>query len=234
MLNKNVSLGMEKIVIIGGSTGIGNALAEILSENFDVHCFHRSESTSNSNNISHYPFDVLTDDFMDLGEIKSLVYCPGSINLKPFSSLSLEQYKEDMEINVYGFVRALQFYKNKFQEGGSAIGFSTVATMQGMPFHASVAVAKGALNGLVKTLAAEWAPKIRVNAIAPTLTDTPLASKLLRNERLIEKMKERHPLKHIIDPTEIAGLCKFLISDMARGISGQIIPVDSGIVSMKI
>ena len=106
--------------------------------------------------------------------------------------------------------------------------------MQGMPFHASVAVAKGALNGLVKTLAAEWAPKIRVNAIAPTLTDTPLASKLLRNERLIEKMKERHPLKHIIDPTEIAGLCKFLISDMARGISGQIIPVDSGIVSMKI
>ena len=111
--------------------------------------------------------------------------------------------------------------------------FSTVATKLGMPYHASVSASKSAIDGIVKTLGAELAPKIRINAIAPTITKTELASKILRNDKVVENMIERHPLKKILSPEEVSKMAKFLISEDASSISGQIINMDAGIVSFK-
>ena len=112
--------------------------------------------------------------------------------------------------------------------------FSTVAVKMGMPFHASISAAKGAVEGLVRSLGAELAPKVRINAIAPTVTDTQLAEKLLKNERLQENTKDRHPLKGYLDPAEVAELGEFLLSDKSRSMSGQIFEMDYGIVSLKV
>ncbi|MGB0837914.1 MAG: SDR family NAD(P)-dependent oxidoreductase [Flavobacteriaceae bacterium] len=226
-----------KFLIVGGSQGIGLELVNRLSQNNEVIVLSRTASDQWKNsNIEHHFYDVL--DAMTEGPeiqgLKGLVYCPGSINLKPFTSLSMEDFKNDMELNFYGFLKVLQQYVPHIQTGGSVLGFSTVATKQGMPFHSSIAASKSAVNGLIKTLASEYASKIRFNAIAPTLTETGLAQKLLRNERMVEKMQERHPLKRICHPDEIAALAEFLLSENAAGISGQIIDVDNGILHMKL
>jgi NAD(P)-dependent dehydrogenase (short-subunit alcohol dehydrogenase family) len=112
--------------------------------------------------------------------------------------------------------------------------FSTVASKLGMPFHASIATAKSGVEGLVKSLGAELAPTLRINAIAPTVTDTELASKLLRNDRMIENITERHPLKKYLNPEEVAEMASFLLSDKTASISGQIFKMDCGIVSFKL
>ena len=165
-----------------------------------------------------------------------LVYCPGSINLKPINRLSLDDFKNDFEINVLGAVKTIQKYLAVLKNGQqpSIVLFSTVASKLGMPFHASVAASKSAIEGLTKSLGAELAPTIRVNAIAPTVTDTDLASKLLRNERMIENMKDRHPLKKYLQPEEVADMATFLLSDKAAALSGQIFEMDCGIVSFKL
>ena len=160
----------------------------------------------------------------------------GSINLKPISRISLDEFREDFEINVIGAVKVIQKYLPilKKSNNASILLFSTVATKLGMPYHSTVAASKSAIDGLVKTLGAELAPKIRVNAIAPTITKTDLASKLLRNEKVIENMIERHPLKKILMPEEVSKMAKFLISKNASSISGQIFNLDAGIVSFKL
>ena len=144
--------------------------------------------------------------------------------------------EDDFEINVIGAVKAIQHYLPSLKTGNnpSVLLFSSVAAKLGMPFHASIAAAKSAVEGVAKSLGAELAPLIRVNAIAPTVTNTDLASKLLRNERMIENIKERHPLKKYLDPKEVADLATFLISNKASSISGQIFELDCGIVSFKI
>jgi NAD(P)-dependent dehydrogenase (short-subunit alcohol dehydrogenase family) len=165
-----------------------------------------------------------------------LVYCPGSINLKPISRLSLDDFRADFEINVLGAVKSVQKYLPQLKKGEnpSILLFSTVASKLGMPFHASVATSKSGVEGLVKSMGAELAPIIRVNAIAPTVTNTDLASKLLRNERMIENITERHPLKRFLNPEEVAATAAFLLSDNAASFSGQIFEMDCGIVSFKI
>lgn len=190
---------MKKILVIGGSKGIGNAIIKSLVDENLVINISRSAPLLSHTNLTHFSCDILTDDLPEIEAIDSLIYCPGSINLKPISRLKLEDFRNDFEINVIGAVKAIQYYLPLLKNGSkpSILLFSTVAAKLGMPFHASVAAAKSAVEGLTKSLGAELAPLIRVNAIAPTVTDTELASKLLRNERMIENITERHPLKKL-------------------------------------
>jgi 3-oxoacyl-[acyl-carrier protein] reductase len=227
---------MKNIAIIGGSKGIGSALLKKLSSTHNVINISRTAPEISHPNTTHYTCDILTEELPDIEALDSLVYCPGSINLKPISRLSLDDFRADFEINVIGAVKAVQKYLPKLKKGNnpSILLFSTVASKLGMPYHASVAASKSGIEGLVKSLGAELAPTIRVNAIAPTVTDTPLASKLLRNDKIIESIKERHPLQKFLNPEEVANTASFLISDQALSFSGQIFEMDCGIVSFKI
>ncbi len=227
---------MRNILVIGGSKGIGKAIITNLVEENHVYNVSRTSPDFSHNNLTHFSLDILTDELPEIDKIDILIYCPGSINLKPISRLKLEEFRDDFEINVIGAVKTIQKYLPKLKEGNSPniLLFSTVASKLGMPFHASVAAAKSAVEGLTKSLGAELAPTIRVNAIAPTVTDTDLASKLLRNDRMIENITERHPLKKYLQPKEVADLTTFLTSDKAKSISGQIFELDCGIVSFKI
>ena len=227
---------MKKILVIGGSKGIGKAIIASLIEKNNIINLSRTPPSLAHENLTHYNCDILTDELPQLDAVDTLIYCPGSINLKPISRLKLEDFRADFEINVVGAVKAIQQYLPLLKRGNipSILLFSTVASKLGMPYHASVAAAKSGVEGLVKSLGAELAPTIRVNAIAPTVTDTDLASKLLRNERMIDSITERHPLKKFLNPTEVADMAAFLTSDSASSISGQIFQMDCGIVSFKL
>ena len=226
---------MRHILIIGGTKGIGKAIIDLLIEENKITCMSRNVSDYNHENYNHIQLDATLDNFPDLEKIDSLVYCPGSINLKPISTLSIEDFRNDFELNVIGAVKCIKKYLPLLKKGEnpSILLFSTVATKLGMPYHASVSASKSAIDGIVKTLGAELAPKIRINAIAPTITNTELASKILRNEKVLENMIERHPLKKILSASEVAKMAKFLISVDGSSISGQIINMDAGIVSFK-
>ena len=226
---------MRHILIIGGTKGIGKAIIDLLIEENKIICMSRSVSDYNHENYNHIQLDATLDNYPDLEKIDSLVYCPGSINLKPISTLSIEDFRNDFELNVIGAVKSIKKYLPILKKGEkpSILLFSTVATKLGMPYHASVSASKSAIDGIVKTLGAELAPKIRINAIAPTITNTELASKILRNEKVLENMIERHPLKKILSASEVAKMAKFLISEDGSSISGQIINMDAGIVSFK-
>mgnify|MGYP001077548079 CR=1 FL=1 len=226
---------MGNYIIVGGSKGIGKAISSNLRHQHQVINLSRSQPENHSN-ITHHSVDILKDNLPEVDQIDGLIYCPGSINLKPINRLSIDDFKNDFEINVIGAVKAIQHYLPALKKGTnpSIVLFSTVASKLGMPFHASIAASKSAIEGLTKSLGAELAPTIRVNAIAPTVTDTDLASKLLRNDRMIEAMKDRHPLKKYLDPKEVADMAMFLLSDKSLSISGQIFELDCGIVSFKI
>ncbi len=227
---------MKKIIIIGGSRGIGNAVANALLPTHQIINISRSVPAYTHSNLTHYSCDVITSDLPEIEQADGLIYCPGSINLKPFKRLSIEDFKTDFEINVIGAVKAIQTYTPALSKSdfSSIVLFSTVATTLGMPFHASVATAKSAVEGLTKSVAADLAPNIRVNAIAPTITQTDLAAKLLRNERMVENTIQRHPLKKFLAPSEVATMAAYLISDNSKSISGQVFKLDCGIVSLKI
>lgn len=227
---------MKTAIIIGGSKGIGKAILNMLLDTHKVINLSRTVPEQEHSNLQHITFNTLTDTLPEVQAADALIYCPGSINLKPFARLSLDEFREDFEINVLGAIKSIQHYLPALKQSNSPsiLLFSTVATKLGMPFHTSVATAKSALEGLVKSLGAELAPHIRINAIAPSVTDTELASKLLRNEKMVETITERHPLKKILKPQEVAEMAVFLISDKSSSISGQIFPMDNGIVTFKI
>lgn len=227
---------MKTFIIIGGSKGIGKAIAERLLPQHKVINLSRTAPKLSHENLSHHDCDVLKDQLPALEVADGLIYCPGSINLKPISRFSLEEFREDFEINVLGAVKCIQTYLDILKKGKnpSILLFSTVAVKLGMPYHASVATAKAGVEGLVKSLGAEMAPSIRINAIAPTVTDTELASKLLRNDKMIENITDRHPMKKILKPEEVANLAEFLLSEKAASLSGQIFELDCGIVTFKI
>jgi NAD(P)-dependent dehydrogenase (short-subunit alcohol dehydrogenase family) len=226
---------MKNILIIGGTKGIGKAIVDQLVNENIVICMSRNSTEFSHNNYTHTTFDSTVDELPDIEKVDTLIYCPGSINLKPISTLSIDDFRKDFEINVIGAVKAIKKYIPLLKKGlnPSILLFSTVATKLGMPYHASVSASKSAIDGIVKTLGAELAPKIRINAIAPTITKTELASKILRNDKVVENMIERHPLKKILSPEEVSKMAKFLISEDASSISGQIINMDAGIVSFK-
>ena len=227
---------MKTIIIVGGSKGIGKALVEKLLTNCNVINISRTIPEISHSNFTHHNCDVTQDELPEIETADGLVYCPGSINLKPISRLKLDDFRNDFEINVIGAVKTIQKYLPILKKGNkpSVVLFSTVATALGMPYHASVAAAKSAVEGLVKSLGAELAPTIRINAIAPTVTDTDLASKLLRNDKMIDMITERHPLKKFLDPKEVADMAEFLLSPKSSSISGQVFKMDCGIVSFKI
>lgn len=230
---------MEKnILLIGGSTGIGLEIANQLVKENNVIVASRNKGELNDD-IKHLEFDVLKDNIegLDLPEkIHGLVYCPGSINLKPFKMLKHKDFEEEMNLNFLSLIKVVQgvMPKLKEAENASLVFFSTVAVKVGMPFHTSVAAAKGAIEGFAKSLAAEYAPSLRVNVIAPSLTDTPLAEKLLSNDSKKEKMSERHPLKRVGNAKDIANAATFLLSDENSWITGQIIGVDGGLSTLNI
>ena len=227
---------MKNIVIIGGSKGIGNAILKQTIENNKVINISRNLPEISHPNLTNFQLDVLASELPDIEQVDVLIYCPGSINLKPIMSLGIDDFRNDFEINVIGAVKSIQKYLPTLKKGTnpSIILFSTVAAKLGMPFHASIATAKSGVEGLVKSLGAELAPTVRVNAIAPTITETSLSAAILRNDRMKENMIERHPMKGYLNPEEVAGMANFLMSDNAKSISGQVFEMDYGIVSFKI
>lgn len=228
-------------VIIGGSKGIGHAIVQRLTQqNHRVIVISRTLDQLESNPLIEYiQKDIIKDELSpsELPDvIDGLIYCPGSIVLKPFKSLSEEQFSEDFAINCLGAVKSIKASLNglkKSESHPSIVLFSTVAVSQGMPFHASIAAAKGAVEGLTKSLAAEFAPTIRVNCIAPSLTDTPLAAKILSSPEKIQAAEQRHPLKSIGNADDLAGMAVFLLSQDAKWISGQILHVDGGMSTLR-
>lgn len=223
----------KNIVIIGGNSGIGKSLADTLKSQ-GANLFLYSKSGDGTSQL-----DVLQDfdSIADLPEvIDGLVYCPGTINLKPFHRISLADFQQEMEINFFGAVRVLQAcYKGlKKSNSASVVLFSTVAVQTGMGFHAGIASAKGAIEGLSRSLAAEWAPsKIRVNTIAPSLTDTPLASNLLSTPEKKESSDKRHPLGRVGTTEDIAKGASYLLSEDSSWMTGQVIHLDGGMSTLK-
>lgn len=230
---------MKNILLIGGSYGIGLALAKELQ--FDNRVFIASRTNENivDLNVTHIPFDAATDtlDTTLLPEsIDGLVYFPGSINLRPFRALKMEAFENDMHINFFNMVKVLQTVLPNLTAStqSSVVLFSSVAASMGMPFHSSIAAAKGAVEGFAKALAAEYAPKIRVNVIAPSLTDTPLANKFLNSDEKKEKSAQRNPLKKVGSAKDLAQTASFLLSDKSSWISGQIFHVDGGMSTLLV
>jgi NAD(P)-dependent dehydrogenase (short-subunit alcohol dehydrogenase family) len=230
---------MKNILLIGGSYGIGLALAKTLQNTNNVYIASRSNEDLSNLNVTHIPFDASTDilDTSKLPEvIDGLVYLPGSINLRPFKGLKIETFENDLQINFISLVKIIQTVLPNLtaSKQSSIVLFSSVAASMGMPFHTSVAASKGAIEGFAKALAAEYAPKIRVNVIAPSLTDTPLADKFLNNDIKKEKSSERHPLKRFGQPEDIAQMASFLLSENSSWMSGQILHIDGGMSTLLV
>ena len=230
---------MKNILLIGGSYGIGLAIAKEIEKDNNVFVASRTTDGLSGLKVTHLPFDANTDT-LDVSKlpavIDGLVYCPGSINLRPFKGLKIETFESDLQINFLDMVKVVQTILPQLTASNqsSIVLFSSVAASMGMPFHTSVAAAKGAIEGFAKALAAEYAPKIRVNVIAPSLTNTPLADKFLNNETKQEKSAERHPLKRFGQPEDLAQMATFLLSEKSSWMSGQILHVDGGMSTLLV
>jgi 3-oxoacyl-[acyl-carrier protein] reductase len=223
---------MKTFLFIGGNSDIAlKTKKKIELSGNQIICISRQLSTNLPN---AYIGNPVTNELPELSEsIDGIVYFPGSILLKPFRSLKQEDFLNELEINVLGAINAIQKYNNKIKEGGSIVLFSTVAVQTGMPFHSAVSVAKGAVEGLTRALAAEFAPKIRVNCIAPSLTNTKMAGKFLSTPEKVEATSQRHPLKKLGKPEDIANTIEFLLNDSSSWMTGQILHIDGGMSTLK-
>ncbi|GJQ31468.1 MAG: oxidoreductase [Ignavibacteriaceae bacterium] len=231
---------MQKHFVLAGTTsGIGLDLANrLLAAGHKVTGLARRESQ-----ISHPDYTHIQTDLVDQsaalpkieGSVDGYAYALGSINLRPFKALSLNDFQNELNINLLGAVRTIQHLLPNLKQAGKAsiVLFSTIAVQTGMSYHASIASAKGAVEGLTRSLAAEFAPAIRVNAIAPSLTNTPLAGKLLSSPEKVEASDKRHPLGRIGQPEDISSAAEFLLSDASSWITGQILHVDGGMSAVR-
>ena len=224
---------MSHILVIGGSSGIGESLIKkLIDKGHMVTTMCRTQP--NMPVHDHHAVDVTTDELPVLtNRYDGLVYCPGSINLKPFINLTENDFKRDMELNFFAAVRVIHKYITLLQneKPASIVVFSTVAARKGMSFHTSIAASKGALEAFSLSLAAEYAPKVRVNVIAPSLTETPLSQSLMRSREVIEK---RHPMKRLGTTDDIANTATFLLSEESAWITGQIFGVDGGMSTLSV
>lgn len=227
---------MAHYLVVGGTSGIGlETVKKLKEEGHDVTVMSRNERDL-PGGVTWKQLDVTDDDInIELDSLDGLVYAPGTINLKPFRALKDKDFRADFEVNVLGAVKVIQAVEKLLRksDNGSVVLFSTVAVAQGMPYHASVAAAKGAVEGLTKSLAAEMAPKIRFNVLAPSVTDTPLASSILGNDDKKERSAERHPLKKVGSAAEVAAFAAFLLSKDASWISGQVMGIDGGMSTLR-
>lgn len=232
---------MKHYLIIGASSGIGLELArQLAAAGHQVTAtYNKNEPTIETPNIRFHHLNVL-DDSIALNflpdELDGFVYCPGSINLRPFEIIKRADFESDYKLQVTGAIKLLQMVLPGLKKSANAsiILFSTVAVQNGLPYHTQVAASKGAIEGLTRALAAEYAPTLRVNCIAPSLTDTPLAASLLNTEQKREANALRHPLKKIGSTTDIANMAAFLLSEKAGWITGQILHIDGGMSSIKV
>ncbi|WP_026967182.1 SDR family NAD(P)-dependent oxidoreductase [Algoriphagus terrigena] len=231
---------MANILIIGASSGIGLSLSKKL-----IADRHRVFGTFNRTTLDSDGFAKIQqvnvlDESLDLSlapdELDGLVYCPGAVNLKPFARIKPTDFITDYQLQVLGAVKVIQACLPKLKNASSPsiVLFSTVAVQTGFNFHSLVASSKGAIEGLTRALAAEFAPKIRVNCIAPSITDTPLAGTLLSSEEKKAANAQRHPLKRIGSPDDLADLAEFLILEKSSWITGQVFHVDGGMSSLKL
>lgn len=231
---------MQHYLIVGASSGIGQELAHQLAKEGSqvTGTFYKNKPSAEISNIQFHHLDVLEEnlslDFLP-DELTGIVYCPGSINLKPFERIKPVDFELDFKLQVSGAIKILQLALPRLKKSGNAsiVLFSTVAVQLGLPFHTQVSASKGAIEGLTKALSAEYAPTIRVNCIAPSLTDTPLAASLVNTEPKREANAIRHPLKRIGNPKDIANMALFLLSEKSSWITGQILHVDGGMSSIK-
>lgn len=230
---------MKNYIIIGGSSGIGKQLVGLLEQQGNnIISTYNTTVIENRQNVKYIKFDAISDTFNidDLPEeIHGLAYCPGSINLKPFQRFTEDDFINDFKLQVLGATKIIQQLLPKLKKSGNAsiVLFSTVAVQLGFSFHAQVAISKGAIEGLTRSLAAELAPTIRVNALAPSLTNTKLAGRLLSSPEKIKHHSKTNPLSKVGDPKDIAEAALFLLSSKSSWITGQIIHIDGGVSSIK-
>ncbi len=230
---------MKNILIIGAGKGIGLACAWKLRENNLITVSRHETPELAALNTKFIPLDVVKDSLetLEVPEVlHGLIYCPGSIVLKPFQRLTEDDYRADFEQNFIGAVKVIHKCLSalKKADGSSIVLFSTVAAKLGIPFHTSISASKSAIEGLAKSLAAEVAlQKVRVNAIAPSLTDTSLSAALLSTEQKREAADKSHPLQRVGTPKDIAALATFLMSDESSWMTGRVIGLDGGMGSIK-
>ena len=219
-----------KILLVGASSDIAN---ELFVKHRNEYNFIRLSSNSEFSDTEN--FDIQNPNtYIDEENIDGIVYFPGTIVLKPFKQLSLDTFENDYNINVLGLIKILKFYQSKLSDTASLVFISTVAANIGMPFHSSISMCKASLEGLAKSLAAEWAPKVRVNCVAPSLVETKLAKRFFRNDKQKEMMSERHPLKTTGQVEDISSAIEFLLSTKSKWVTGQVIGVDGGMSTIKI
>lgn len=230
---------MRNYLIIGGSSGIGKELVSTLEKRGNnVLASYNSNEVTNRENVTYFKLDVNQDE-LSLDnlpeEIHGLAYCPGAINLKPFTRFKEEDFLEDFKFQVLGATRIIRLLlpRLKKSSGASIVLFSTVAVQAGFNYHSQVAMSKGAIEGLTRSLAAEFAPSIRVNAVAPSLTNTSLAERFLNTEEKVKVQSENNPLKKVGDPKEVAEAASFLLTPNSSWITGQVIHVDGGYSVVK-
>ena len=224
---------MKTVLFIGASSDVALESKKLLeSQGNSIICITRQSTDLLPNALIGNPVDNNLPE-IDY-QIDGLVYFPGSITLKPFRSLKQNDFQQELEVNVLGAIHAIQKYSSKLNEGSSIVLISTVAVKVGMPFHSAVSVAKGALEGLTRALAAEFAPKIRVNCLAPSLTNTKMAEKFLSTPEKEEAVAQRHPLKKVGKKEDLANAITFLLNDSSRWMTGQILHIDGGMSTLRV
>ena len=225
-------------LVIGAGSGIGQALKDsLLEKGHKVWATYNQSFIPSAENLTSFQLDVSSSEInVDLPEVlDGFVYCPGAINLAPFHRLKSEDFLKDYELQVIGAIKTLQHALPALKKGkGSIVFFSTVAVGTGFNYHSCVSSSKGAIEGLTRSLAAEFAPNLRVNCIAPSLVDTPLAEKFINSEAKKEANAKRHPLNRIGIISDIVQGTEFLLNKENSWITGQILKIDGGISSLKI
>ena len=231
---------MATFLVVGGSSGIGLQVTnQLAAAGHTVHATYNTHAIENAGNIHYHNINVLDEninlDFLP-ASIEGIVYCPGAISLRPFNRIPSDDFIKDYTLQVVGAVKIIQaaLLKLKESKNGSIVLFSTVAVQLGLNFHSLVASSKGAIEGLTKALAAELAPIIRVNCIAPSLTNTPLAASLLNSEQKMDANAQRHPLKRVGTPIDIANAVEFSLTDKSSWVTGQILAIQGGMSTIKL
>jgi len=221
---------MKTILLVGASSAMAQSTAKLLEQEGN-----QVIRLSRNTDFSDFPVLDYHGSLPALdSDIDGIVYFPGTIQLKPFRSLKIEDFKQDLEIHVFGVINVLKSYASLLSKTSSVVLISSVAAHVGMPFHASVSLSKGALEGLALALAAEWSPKTRVNVVAPSLTLTPMAEKLTNSPEKVEAGANRHPLKRLGNPEDFSQIISFLLSDNSAWITGQSFAVDGGLSTLKV